>query len=181
MENLNILHWNCNHVLSKIEILKHYLIHNQPDIVLLNETKLDTCHSNFYLDFDNYNVISKPRNKYGGGVAILINKKLDFIHDFSFEHYELELIHIKIMLSNNLISIFSLYNPPNKVLSITLFKEIQEVCENFIIIGDLNAKTKELGCHETNESGKVLEEILASLNMLIIDEKTPTFHLKNKF
>ena len=83
-------------------------------------------------------------------------------------------------MSNNVITIFSHYNSPNKLLSFSLFKEIEAKCKNFITIGDLNAKTKELGCNETNESGKILKEISAKLNMLIIDEKLPTYYMINR-
>lgn len=64
-KNIRIIHWNCNHLLSKLELFKNFLNTFSPDIVLLNEIKLDLETSNFYLNFSNYSTISKQRNRFG--------------------------------------------------------------------------------------------------------------------
>ncbi|CAF0725089.1 unnamed protein product, partial [Brachionus calyciflorus] len=63
-----------------------------PDILLLNEIKIDSTQSNFYLDFINYQSIVKPRDKRGGGVAILIKNGIEFSIDSSFDNFSLELL-----------------------------------------------------------------------------------------
>ncbi|RNA10766.1 hypothetical protein BpHYR1_004131 [Brachionus plicatilis] len=37
--------------------------------ILLNETKIDSNSSNFFLNFDGYEALSKPIKIFGGGVA----------------------------------------------------------------------------------------------------------------
>ena len=48
-----------------------------------------------------------------------------------------------------------------------------------IIVGDLNAKTPTVGCRTYDESGKILDKILTELDLLIMNDKTPTYHKFN--
>ncbi|RNA07073.1 hypothetical protein BpHYR1_008138 [Brachionus plicatilis] len=55
-----------------------------------------------------------PRNKYGGGVAILVKEGIEFIQDFSFDEFSSEILSIKLNYGkNDQFYVFSLYNPPN--------------------------------------------------------------------
>ncbi|RNA15754.1 hypothetical protein BpHYR1_033515 [Brachionus plicatilis] len=65
-----IIQWNCNNLVSKLELFKNFLDTYDPDIVLLCELKVEE-------------LISKPRNNFSGGVAILINKKVEFFQDLT--------------------------------------------------------------------------------------------------
>ncbi|RNA01241.1 AP-like endonuclease reverse transcriptase [Brachionus plicatilis] len=134
------------------------------------KTKLDelvvfSTQSNFYLDFKNYKSIAKPSDKRG---------------DSSFDNFSLELLCVKIKLRDCLFFIFSLYNPPNKVLLFELFSKISKKCTKFIIGGDLNSKTKQIGCIGENENGQVLERVLNELNVSVINDKSPTFNIFNR-
>ncbi|RNA04460.1 hypothetical protein BpHYR1_054582, partial [Brachionus plicatilis] len=98
---LVITHWNCLHLPSRVHLLASFLAQKCPDIVLLNELKIDLSEANIYLDFHNYQFITKPHNKYGGGVAILIKEGIEFIQDFSYEEFNSELLCIKMNLGKN--------------------------------------------------------------------------------
>lgn len=131
--SLSITQWNCNHIISKLQLFKNFLSLHSPDIVLLNEIKTSIEESNYYLNFTNYAVVSKVRNAFGGGVAILIKNNITFNQDFSYEKYNRELICINIKLNDKTVSIFSLYNPPynnknNNYLCLDLFDEINKKC-----------------------------------------------------
>ncbi|RNA27069.1 hypothetical protein BpHYR1_012382 [Brachionus plicatilis] len=108
---LNI-QWNCNNLVSKLEHFKNFLDIYDPDIVLLCELKVDELRDNFFIKFSNFYKVSKPRNNFGGGVAILLNKKVEFFQVLSLDHWNLELVGIKINLNSIPLSIFCLYNPP---------------------------------------------------------------------
>ncbi|RNA18065.1 hypothetical protein BpHYR1_035666 [Brachionus plicatilis] len=72
--------------------------------------------SNIYFDFINYISITKPRNKYGGGVAILVKEGIEFIQNFSFEEFSSEILSIKLYYGkNDQFYVLSLYNPPNEM------------------------------------------------------------------
>ncbi|RNA21490.1 RNA-directed DNA polymerase from transposon X, partial [Brachionus plicatilis] len=158
--NLVIIHWNCAHLPSKVQLLETFLAQKSPDIVLLNGIKIDLSESKIYLDFKNYVSITKPRNKYGGGVAILVKEGIEFIQDFSFDEFSSEILSIKLNYGKkDQFYVFSLYNPPNVLLNFDLFEKINRKCKNYILGGDLNARTKQLGCLGENQNGIILEKI----------------------
>lgn len=88
-----------------------------PEIICLNETWLkdDSC-----LNLPGYNVVTRNRHGVSGGVAILINKNLEFISiDYpNFNHlnanYNINICTIKLRLRDNNIPIYitSVYSPP---------------------------------------------------------------------
>ncbi|RNA17660.1 hypothetical protein BpHYR1_012227 [Brachionus plicatilis] len=81
--------------------------------------------------------------------------------DFSYEEFNSELLCIKMNLGKNSeLFVFSLYNPPNVLLNIEFFK----TCRNYISGGDLNARTKQIGCVGENENGIMLERIINELD-----------------
>ena len=120
--SLLLVQWNCNYVLNKIPLLKDYLERLKPDVMLLNEIKLEKGTANFHLDFPGYICISKERNSRGGGVAVLVRRELDFVEDRSFDSLGMEIVAIKLKLSNRSISIIGLYNPPKDELKTELFR-----------------------------------------------------------
>ncbi|RMZ98385.1 hypothetical protein BpHYR1_036525 [Brachionus plicatilis] len=113
---LVIIHGNCAHLPSKVQLLETFLAQKSPDIVLLNEIKIDLSESNIYFDFKNNVSITKPRNKYGGRVAILVKEGIEFIQDFSFDEFSSEILSIKLNYGkNDQFYVFSLYNLPNEM------------------------------------------------------------------
>ncbi|RNA06687.1 hypothetical protein BpHYR1_012667 [Brachionus plicatilis] len=81
--------------------------------------------SNIYFDFKNYVSITKPRNKYGRGVVILVKEGIEFIQDFSFDEFSSEILSIKLNYGkNDQFYVFSLYDPPNVLLNFDLFEKI---------------------------------------------------------
>ena len=58
--NFSISHWNCCSINNKMELLAKFLRDNNFDVFSLNETKLKEGKS---LEFQNYNFVSKYRNK----------------------------------------------------------------------------------------------------------------------
>ena len=150
-----------------------------PDIVMLNEIKLDSIVSNDYLDFPGYNSISKPRNRYGGGVAILVRQSLNYSEDHSLDLLNLELVSINLKLVGKEVKLVSLYNPPNKELSVELFKELSKV-GSFILGGDLNSKNTDFGCKENNKNGAILGELLNEFGYSLLNNRQPTFFQVNR-
>ena len=109
---LNIISLNVNSLIniSRIIELSKFLSNNKPDMVLLNETKLNTRHK---LKFIGYNLIRKDRllGSRGGGTTILIRENIKYTKVFN-QHidvlYYLESCVIKIhMPPNNIMYIIS--------------------------------------------------------------------------
>jgi len=62
MNKIKIIHWNCFKLnQNKCKELENFLDKNSPDIMCLNEVKLDENKANFFLNFTNYVTIYKPR------------------------------------------------------------------------------------------------------------------------
>ena len=73
--HLKIYQLNVNSLISqhKRTELNNFLKNHKPDVLLLNETKLNSRHN---IQFKNYNFVrnDRPNNKNGGGTGILIKK-----------------------------------------------------------------------------------------------------------
>ena len=99
--NLIIIHWNCNSVYNKFEEFKIFLIKYNPDIVMLNETKInDFTANNLFNQLHNYKYLHKQRHEKNGagGVAILIKNEIHFEYYDALYNLNLELIAIKIFM-----------------------------------------------------------------------------------
>jgi exonuclease III len=181
MNKIKIIHWNCFKLnQNKCKELENFLDKNSPDIMCLNEVKLDENKANFFLNFINYVTIYKPRqinSNYGGGVAMLIRSNLDFVETSIFNNLKLEIVEIKIKLAQRDCHVLAYYNPPNSELSEIVFKTLSDTNSNYIICGDLNSKAHSIGClNNENANGKILEQILVNFNGQIINNIEPTYH-----
>ena len=67
--NLTIVHWNYNSINNKEEKFKYFINNKKPDIILLNETKINDLHANnIFNTFTKYNFIHRQSSvKNGGG------------------------------------------------------------------------------------------------------------------
>ncbi|CAF0903604.1 unnamed protein product, partial [Brachionus calyciflorus] len=181
LNNLTIVQWNCNGFIPKLDLFKHFLSRLNPDIVLLNELKVDEIRDNFFVNFTNYSKISKPRNNFGGGEAILIKNGIEFFQDLSLDNWGLELVGIRVRLGKCIVPIFCLYNPPNHILDYSFFEDISSKFPTFILGGDFNAKAGALGCTTgSNSNGLILEKALLNLNFSLVNDNSPTYFQINR-
>ncbi len=170
---LSIYHWNCFSLnLDRITELKMFLVEKRPDIICLNELKLNEAQCNLYMNFEQYITIHKSRNSFGGGVAMLIRKSIDYTA-INFDDLGLECLAIKIETAMRPLVLISYYNP--KALSVEIFEKAKSLKMDFIIIGDLNARSRSLGCIKENQSGSVLENILINNDLVVLNDRKPTY------
>jgi len=181
IKNIKIIHWNCNSINNKIEEFKDFIIKFNPEIVLLNETKINDFMANvIFSDFVEYDYLHKQRSSKNGagGVAIMIKKQLKFESFNIFGNLNLEILTIKIQLNKKDLIIASYYNPPDIQLSEKVFTILSEQKKDFLVNGDLNAKTRDIGCTSTNNNGVILEHILREHDCLTINDNV---HTHNSF
>ena len=124
----------------------------------MNEIKCCETWTNETLCIKGYNSTYKCRNNYGGGVAVLIKDNYE-ITEIILDSFNEEITGIKSTIENKTIGFFSYYNPPNKELNIELFEYIQNNFENYLIMGDLNAKNEIFNSKNTNRNGELLNQI----------------------
>lgn len=178
IKKLKIIHWNCNSIVNKLEEFKYFLEKYKPDIITLNETKINDFNANInFIQISEFNFIHKQRHELNGagGVAILIHKSINFEQITLFDNLHLELLAINIHLKNKDLSLVAYYNPPNVQLSETVFHILSKQKNNFIVLGDLNSKSDALGCVGTNKNGSILEKIICEHDCLIINNNDHTY------
>jgi exonuclease III len=172
--HLKIVHWNCFKLCTdRLAGLALLLDEIQPSIVLLNEIKMNSEQANLFLRYKSYYTYHKCRNEFGGGVAILIKEGIDH-SEINLESLNLEVIGLKIYLDESEFNLVSYYNPPKSALSSDLFVKMFELNSNFIVAGDLNAKSLSIGCKAPNNNGRILENLLSSTDLVVLNDDTPT-------
>ena len=67
------------------------------------------------------------------------------------------------------------YNSPSGVLCYELLEFININFKNFIICGDLNSKSIDFGCKESNNNGKILTDFLLNSRAIVLNNHEPTF------
>ena len=151
-------------------------MHHKPDILSLNELRCNKYWANELLNIEQYNVIHKCRvNNCGGGVAFLIKHNLVF-NEIDIEFNE-EIIGFTTTINSINHSFFTYYNPPSNKLSSDIFEFIEKNFQNYLLMGDLNAKSSRFGCVKNSSNGNILENILLSTRGSVLNSNhQPTFH-----
>ncbi|CAK9827467.1 hypothetical protein ANTRET_LOCUS5156 [Anthophora retusa] len=137
-----------------------------PDIVMLNETKLNEKHTVY---FKNYKIIRNDRlnAKKGGGTAIIIKKgiKYETVH-INTRTEVLETTAIRLNTSDNnkliLIAIYAKKGPKAKfreeLEKLFIELDLMKQSNYYVIAGDLNAKHESWANKINDERGIVLKE-----------------------
>ena len=129
------------------------------------------------LRFDGYSTYIKVRNlnpDHGGGVAILIRSGITHSLINGLDD-SLEIVGLKVEVKEVCFDFFSLYSPPNQVIPYDFFISLENVKSDFVLVGDLNSKTKTIGCKSQDSSGSVLDEVLTDTSIIIFNNKSQTY------
>jgi exonuclease III len=176
MYNLQILQWNCNSIKSKIEFLKSYLSRNEIDMIVLNEIKCTNYQANNIININNYHSNTKTRSSCGGGVSLLIHKKIksnpiELPNTFD----DSEIVGAEISFNNQKMQVFGYYSP-DSCLNSSLLLYINSTFNNPLLIGDLNAITSWHKHKNVNTNGRILDNILLNTSLQILNtNREPTF------
>ena len=149
-----------------------------PDIVPIDEIKMNKEQANIFLRFDGFSSYYKPRKgnpEYGEGVAIIVKDTISHVILSELDKED-DQVGVKIKINNQSYNSISLYSPINQLSEIT-FKRYSSLGLELSIMGDLNAKTPTIGCQGLNKNGEILEEVLslAESNLCVLNVESPTF------
>ncbi len=123
----------------------------------------------------------KTNPNHGGGVAILIRSEIPHTSITGLDE-SLEIIGLKVETNEVCFDFVSLYNPPGSIIPYDLFSKYDSNGVDLILVGDLNSKTKSIGCKSEDASGQVLEKILSETSIIILNDNQPTYHkFKNEY
>ena len=149
----------------------------KPDIVSLQEIKLDSETANMRIRFAGYATYIKTRKvnpSFGGGLAIIVKEGIPHAQ-IPLEENNAELLGIQIDLDNFSIDFYSYYCPPNKIIARELFESYFDNKKKLLLVGDLNSKTPVVGCKSLDPSGRVLESILLDSDLVVFNGPNPTY------
>ena len=168
-----ILQWNCRGVKANYENLELLILELNPKIICLQETFLKPTDS---LTFENYSSVHKmmdsPR-KASGGTSIFIRKDIPF--DILNLNSNIQNTCCSISLQRTYI-ICNLYIPPSKSINVLDFDNLlTQIHSPFIILGDLNAHNVLWGSGHTDARGRLIERILFTYNLCILNDNSPTY------
>ena len=106
---LNILHYNVNSVLNKIDQVEARSKELNADIICLTETKLDdkVAESNYSLP--GYNTEHRHRTSSGGGVLVLIKNTLPYVRMTQLESSKLEHVCVDVIVNKKRYCVSALY------------------------------------------------------------------------
>ena len=96
-----------------------------------------------FADLRSYNVFRKPRNRNGGGVAIVTKKYLKAFRRADLETSDLELLFVELPVSKSIFGVF--YGPPSVVrekliMLLDHFRTLEpEAVNRMILVGDFNS------------------------------------------
>ena len=109
---------NVNGIRSKKLELLAYLDFHQPQIVAIQETKIDSSisTSELFPETCPYNVYRKDRNSKGGGVMLLIHKDISHMPITELEN-DSESVWVKVFTNKTSHFVTSWYQPPGRNLA----------------------------------------------------------------
>ncbi|CAF0704716.1 unnamed protein product [Brachionus calyciflorus] len=171
---LKFIHINSQSInnQNKRSQVEELITRHEADFVSINETFLSPKN---ILEFNNYNFIRSDRkDKRGGGVALGIKKSIKG-EKIILNEFKEAAGFLTTLKNEEPLAIFSIYVSPKDRLDENLFDFIQKNYKNFLILGDLNSKSRSWYCKQSNENGKKLENIIDKYNFIVLNNQTPTY------
>ena len=170
---MSFIQWNCRGLLHNYDDVCSLLEEYRPLAMCLQETHLKESHSNVLRQF---NIFRKDRlnsSHSSGGVAIVVQRSVACVEVPLSTALEAAAVRI---LSDRLITLCSLYIPPNLQLRYEdLESLVAELPHPFIILGDFNAHNPLWGSARRDTRGAIIERFITSRNLCLFNAKEPTF------
>lgn len=167
-----IIQWNCNGFYSHFEEIKLLISEYNPYIICVQESHFDHSKIPTLKNFHVYYTIDNFHLRASGGVAICVHDK------FSAREVELQtdLQAIAVTLYSPIeYTVCNLYLPPNQTVQKTdLERLIQQLPQPFLITTDANAHNTLWGCSSENTRGKIIENLLGDLNLVLLNDGSMT-------
>lgn len=166
LQNIKILHWNVCGIRNKFSEIKNLLAKHNPQLLILNECKVDFEKQKFNIQgYDKIHDSIQPHL----GTTIYIKRglrwtQLDICPGVDDADRKIEGVSVKICTDFNTgdyITIKGVYIPPNSRRQ-NAGEQLEEILgeTNTVVIGDLNLKMRLLGHTRTEGLGRLVEELV---------------------
>lgn len=178
--SLKFLQINIKSLKSNLNEFNNFIVKEKIDICLVSETWIKDIEPSI----KNFNLVTNNRDDGYGGVALVINKKIEYkvIKIPNLKVVELVTIETQNTTENFIVS--SGYIPPasKKVTSHEVLKDLTTIFKffekkkNVVFGGDLNAHNPLWGKYDKIcKRGKDLEDIYEKSNLMILNKNEVTF------
>ena len=177
VNGVTMAHLNIRSLVKNIDELRQFTHMNNPGILTLSETWLDSSISDEEIAIVNYSLERKDRCRNGGGTAIYLHER--FVYDrlpLSSEFSNLELVTCSVKLPRSRpLLICSVYRPPDDNNFIRIFlsylEQLSFESSETFLLGDFNL-------HTLSPKGKDFVNSMndIGLNQLITDPTRVTLH-----
>ena len=171
----NIIQWNCGGIKPNYEEIKCIMTNYNPNIICLQETLLNETDNITFKGYNTYNQTNRSArdNWQTGSTSIIIKNQIP--HAVRPPQTNLQAIALKVSLHQT-ITICTIYISPKHKLNKTEIENLMEPLPTpIILMGDFNAHSKMWGYNDINLTGKILESILESPELCILDDKTHSY------
>jgi exonuclease III len=144
LKGFKIASLNIASIIKHIDELRIHMATKYVDILILNETRLDDTIDLAEYHIDGYSIVTKHRNRYGGGVAIYLRNTIDFVIRHDLEHDALEFLTVEVRKPKvKPFLVGTWYRSPNSSIELFgFFETILDKIENENIectfLGDFN-------------------------------------------
>ena len=113
----NILHFNVNSVLNKIDQIEVRIRELNADIICLTETKLDDKVAESNYSIPGFNIEHRHRTSAGGGILVLIRDSLPYVRMTQLENPKLEHVCVDVIVNKKRYCVSTVYRPPKNLVS----------------------------------------------------------------
>ena len=187
--NAVVAHCNVNGIRPRVPELREQLA--GVPVIALQDTRLRdhrAAEELFGTEWPGYASYSILHDEDGPGCSVLVSRSVGhrLSDTYSFSRHRLMVVDVE--LPDGPVSIASLYVPPLRAsggapLSAGVIERAFAGHRRTLLIGDLNARTTDLGCQTSNANGDILVELVDHLDLVIMnDPGRPTFrHVAHAF
>lgn len=163
---IRIFQWNARSLIANGQEFKKFIVDFKLiDIFCIQETWL-IPKLNFKVP--GYIIIRKDRKEgRGGGVCIGIKENIVFSEITIVS--ELEIVGVQINVEDGVISVMNMYNPCKDLDKEEIVNIIDHMRGGKIICGDFNSHNTLWGSKINDRNGRVIEEIIEDLNLVVLN------------
>jgi len=172
---LRISLFNAQSILSKIDQIKDFLVSKNIDILCINESWLN---ANQKLKIQNYDILRLDRiNERGGGVCILINKKINYQTVSLNTNEEIQVVKIfdQLLCAGDFYIVNYYKSPRITEFDPLLLSKIADLGDNVLLLGDLNAHSSMWSSRITNKAGEQIVDFIFEKDFCLLNDESPTY------
>ena len=144
-----------------------------PSFICLQETFLKPSDNLNIRDYILYNHINQAGDRASGGSSVIINNSVP--QSQIPVNNNLQAVAVIVTLHKT-IHVCSIYLPPGDRFNIADLEHLlAQLPKPFIIMGDFNSHSNVWGCRDTDQIGRIVEDVIDRNNLLLCNNKSYSY------